>query len=168
MALKIFEKAITKVILYTLLFIVLLRIGYITVWVSLNMDQTPLIRFIIGACGPVWAVISVWYIASQKNYLDNWRRVLNEKVHHDQKMDTQFYPEYLELKDRFPLAIRRHEQHCRHHGIDVEEMVSQAMKVSIEEWEEREAFRRASREERHRDDGKNTYEPSRDRKHRHI
>lgn len=155
------NKSQINIVLYTLLFGVLLAIGYITVWISLNMAQTPLIRIIIGASGPVWAIISVWYIASQKKYMKNWHAMGRRKKHKHQKLDTQFYPEYLELKEKYPLAIRRHEQHCRHHQIDVDQMVEIAMAVSEAEWQEREAFRRASHDERHKNDGKPTYQATR-------
>lgn len=163
-----YDKAKLRLFAYTLLFIAILSFGYITVWVAMNMAQTPLILTIIGASGPVWAIISVWYIASQNNYWKYWKMVFRNRAKQNQQLDAEFFPEYQELKEKYPLAVRRHEQHCRHHGIDVDKMVEQAMNVSEEEWAKREEFRRASHEERHRDDNKQTYEPRRDSKHRHI
>ncbi len=60
------------------------------------------------------------------------------------------YPEYMALRQKYPMAIRRFEQHNRHrkHPLKEKEMVQQALAVSEEEWAKREEFRRQAKEEK--------------------
>lgn len=148
-----FQKTSVKIILVTLSFVLMLAIGAIPVWVVLNMDQTLFIRILIGLIGPVWAALTIGYISFRTNYPKLWHRLRHEQKRKKVQEATSQYPEYLLLKEKYPLSIRRHEQHCQHHKIPADEMMESALKVSEEEWSEREAFRREAYEERHGSSG---------------
>lgn len=137
-----------RVALLTIFFLAVLALGYVTIWVSLHMAQTPTIRVIIAAIGPVWAILTIFIVADRSSYLQLLNGMNRRRKKENMNWEVSFNDEYMELKNKYPLAIHRHEQHCRHHHIGVDEMIDMALSTSEEEWKEREAFRKAAREER--------------------
>ena len=140
-----------KMLLLTLLFALILVVGLIPLTVVLVMDQTLFIRILIAAAGIIWAVLTVNYLSFKTEYLKLWRQWRHERRHSKMKQGFEQYPEYMALKQKYPLAIRRFEQHNRHrkHPLKEKDMVAQALQVSEEEWAAREEFRRQAHEERH-------------------
>lgn len=132
----------------SLLFATMLGIGYITVWIAMNMNQTLPILIIIGASGPVWALITIWYICFRMDYFKLWKDLKANREHLKRNEILLQNCEYQELRNKYPLSILRHEQHCEHRKISPERTISLALAVSHEEWAEREEFRRQVREER--------------------
>lgn len=141
-------KATIKLALLIVCCCLLVGLGYITVWVSLHMQQTPLIRIIIGASGPIWALLSIYFIIFRTNFLKLWQGLRHQHRKNSIDFELQFSDEYMALKEKYPLAIRRHEQHCRHHHIDIDTMINDALEVPEEEWAQREEFRRQAKAEK--------------------
>lgn len=139
-----------KILLLTLLFALIIVIGLIPLTIVLVMDQTLFIRILIAAAGIIWAILSVNYISFKTEYWKLWRQWRHELRHSKMKQGFEQYPEYMALKQKYPLAVRRYEQHNRHrkHPLKEKEMVMQALAVSEEEWAAREEFRRQAKEER--------------------
>ncbi len=156
-----FNQTPVKILLLTILFIVILVIGLIPLSIVLVMDQTLFIRILIAASGIIWAVLTVGYLLMRTEYFKKWRQWRHERRHLKMKQGFEQFPEYMALKQKYPLAIRRFEQHNRHrkHPLSESEMVAQAMQVSEEEWAAREEFRRQAKEER------NSYNEG---EHKHI
>lgn len=146
---NLFRKTPVKIILVTLSFVLMLFIGAVPIWVVVNMDQTMFVRILIGLIGPVWAILTIGYISFRTKYTKLWKAL---RLKHKKGKFTDAClqsPEYMALKKKYPRAIKRHEQHCIHHKIPAERMIQSALKVSEDEWAEREAFRREAYEERH-------------------
>lgn len=145
-----FSRTPVKILLLTLLFALILAVGLIPLSIVLVMDQTLFIRTLIAASGIIWAILTVNYIAFKSEYWRQWRQWRHERRHSKMKQGFEHYPEYMALKQKYPLAVRRFEQHNRHrkHPLKEREMVKQAMQVSEEEWAAREEFRRQAKEER--------------------
>lgn len=152
-------KAKRKIIISLIVFAAMLAVGYITVWISLHMAQLLSIRIIIGAAGPLWAIITIWVMWVRMDLTEQIHRVRSDQRRTKRKEEFYSNEEYMELKKKYPMAIHRHEQHCQHHKIRPEEAIEMALHVTEEEWAERERFRREAREERHK------YDSPENRKH---
>ena len=145
-----FKRTPVKILLLTLLFALIIVIGFIPLTIVLVMDQTLFIRILIAASGIIWAILTVNFISFKTEYWKKWRQWRHERRHTRMKHGFEQYPEYMELRQKYPLALRRFEQHNRHrkHPLKEKEMVKQALAVSEEEWAAREEFRRQAREEK--------------------
>lgn len=145
-----FKRTPVKILLLTLLFVLIIVIGFIPLTIVLVMDQTLFIRILIAASGIIWAILTVNFISFKTEYWKQWRKWRHERRHTRMKHGFERYPEYMELRQKYPLALRRFEQHNRHrkHPLKEKEMVKQALAVSEEEWAAREEFRRQAREEK--------------------
>ena len=145
-----FNRTPVKILLLTILFALILVVGFIPLTVVMVMDQTLFIRILIAAAGIIWALLTVNYISFKSEYWRKWKQWRHELRHNKMKQGFEQYPEYMALKQKYPLAVRRFEQHNRHrkHPLKESEMVKQAMQVSEEEWAAREEFRRQAQEER--------------------
>lgn len=145
-----FKRTPVKIALLTLSFPVTMGLGYILVYIAQNMYQAMYIRVIIGAAGVLWGVITVVWIWLASDYTKLWKSWLNELKGSRMQRARKRYPEYMALREKYPLAIARHERHCMHHKppMSYKEMIEEAISVDEKEWAEREAFRRANREER--------------------
>ncbi|MBO4599305.1 MAG: hypothetical protein J5641_01060 [Bacteroidales bacterium] len=146
-----FKLTPVKLALITLAFALIIVIGLIPLTVVLVMDQTLFIRILIAAAGIIWAILTLSYVSFKTDYWKMWRQWRHELKHQKMSHEREKYPEYMALREKYPLAIRRYEQHTRHrkHRISEKEMIEQALKVSEEEWAAREEFRRQANEERH-------------------
>ncbi len=135
-----FKRTPVKIALLTLLFILILVIGLIPLVIVLFMDQTLFVRTLIAASGIIWAIMTVIDLISRSDYFRMWRQWRHELRDSKMKHTFEQFPEYMALKQKYPLAIRRFEQHNRHrkHPLKEKEMVAQAMQVSEEEWAKRE------------------------------
>lgn len=131
----------SKIALITLSYFVLMAIGYILVFVALNMDQTLFIRFLIGGSGVVWAIISIWFVWFKTDYSRLWRELRYRRQYKNIHNIRSINPDYYALYQKYPHSIRRHERHCIHHHISPQEMIEKALRVPEEEWAAREAFR---------------------------
>ena len=145
-----FKRTPVKILLLTLLFALIIVIGFIPLTIVLVMDQTLFIRILIAASGIIWAILTVNFISFKTEYWKQWRKWRHERRHTRMKHGFERYPEYMALRQKYPLALRRFEQHNRHrkHPLKEKEMVKQALAVSEEEWAAREEFRRQAREEK--------------------
>lgn len=145
-----FNRTPVKILLLTLLFALIIVIGLIPLVIVLLMDQVLFIRILIAASGIIWAILTVFYISFRSEYWKKWRQWRHELRHTKMKQGFERYPEYMALKEKYPLAVRRYEQHNRHrkHPLKESEMVKQTMQVSEEEWAAREEFRRQAKEEK--------------------
>ena len=147
---KLFNRTPVKILFLTLLFILIMVIGLIPLTIVLAMDQTLFIRILIAAAGIIWAILTVNYISFRSEYWKKWRQWRHELRHAKMKHGFEHYSEYMALREKYPMAVRRFEQHNRHrkHPLKESEMVKQAMQVSEEEWAAREEFRRQAKEEK--------------------
>ena len=145
-----FKRTPVKIALLTLLFGIIIVIGLIPLTIVLVMDQTLFIRILIAASGIIWAILTVNFISFKTEYWKMWRQWRHERRHARMKHGFERYPEYMALRQKYPMAIRRFEQHNRHrkHPLKEKEMVQQALEVSEEEWAKREEFRRQAKEEK--------------------
>ncbi len=145
-----FKRTPVKIALLTLLFGIIIVIGLIPLTIVLVMDQTLFIRILIAASGIIWAILTVNFISFKTEYWKMWRQWRHERRHARMKHGFERYPEYMALRQKYPMAIRRFEQHNRHrkHPLKEKEMVQQALAVSEEEWAKREEFRRQAKEEK--------------------
>ena len=145
-----FKRTPVKIALLTLAFALIFVIGLIPLTIVLAMDQTLFIRILIAASGIIWAILTVSFISFKADYQMLWRQWRHEKRHSRMKHIFEKYPEYMALRKKYPMSIRRYEQHNRHrkHPLSEKEMVRQALEVSDEEWAAREAFRRQAKEEK--------------------
>jgi hypothetical protein len=145
-----FKRTSVKIALLTLAFAVIMVIGLIPLTIVLVMDQTLFIRILIAAAGIIWAILTVNFISFKSEYWKKWRQWRHERRHKKMKHGFERYPEYLALRQKYPMAIRRFEQHNRHrkHPLKEKELVAQALAVSEEEWAKREEFRRQAKEEK--------------------
>jgi biopolymer transport protein ExbB/TolQ len=145
-----FKRTPVKIALLTLLFALILVIGFIPLTIVLVMEQTLFIRILIAASGIIWAILTVHFLSFRTEYLKLWRQWRHERRHSKMKHGFEQYPEYMALRQKYPLALRRFEQHNRHrkHPLKEKEMVRQALEVSEDEWAAREAFRREAQEEK--------------------
>lgn len=144
-----FKRTSTKIALITLLCIVILIIGFIPLSIVLVMYQTLIVRALIAAAGIIWAIVTDFVILTRSNYFKLWRQYRHQRKHTRMHQTIALYPEYQALRKKYPLSIRRYEQHIRHHhaSMSEDEMIEQALSVSEEEWAAREAFRREKKEE---------------------
>lgn len=131
----------------SILMLMMLPIGCITVWVAVNMGQSPLVRILIGAIGPVWSVLTILYVLFFTDYRSQWQELLKGVEQRKFERAIEHFPEYMALRGEFPLSIKKHESYCLKHGIEIEKMVKLALDESHEEWAEREAFRIESKAE---------------------
>ncbi len=145
-----FKRTPVKIALLTLLFGIIIVIGLIPLTIVLVMDQTLFIRILIAASGIIWAILTVNFISFKTEYWKMWRQWRHERRHARMKHGFERYPEYMALREKYPMALRRYEQHNRHrkHPLKEKEMVRQALSVSEEEWAAREEFRRQAKEEK--------------------
>ena len=144
-----FKRTPVKIALLTLLFAIIIVIGFIPLTIVLVMEQTLFIRILIAAAGIIWAILTVNYISFRSEYWKKWRQWRHEVRHDKMKQGIEKYPEYMALRQKYPLALRRYEQHNRHrkHPLKEKEMVKQALAVSEDEWAAREEFRRQAKQD---------------------
>ncbi|MBQ6068994.1 MAG: hypothetical protein IJK84_05775 [Bacteroidales bacterium] len=149
-----------KIALLTVLFGLIIVVGLIPLTIVLVMDQTLFIRILIAAAGIIWAILTVNYVSFKTDYLKMWKQWRREVRHNRMRHSIEQYPEYMALRAKYPMAVRRYEQHNRHreHPLSNKEMVERALAVSEKEWAAREEFRRQAQEE------KSSYSEE----HRHI
>lgn len=147
---KFFNRTPVKILLLTILFALIIVVGLIPLTIVLAMDQTLFIRILIASAGIVWAILTANYVSFRGEYWKKWRQWRHELRHSKMSRGLERYPEYMALRQRYPLAVGRFEQHNRHrkHPLKESEMVKQAMLVSEEEWAAREEFRRQAKEEK--------------------
>lgn len=145
-----FKRTPVKIALLTLAFVLIFIIGLIPLWIVLHMLQTLFIRILIAASGIIWAVLTVYFIAFKTEYTKLWRQWQHELEYQKRRHDREKYPEYMALREKYPLALRRYEQHNRHrkHPLKEKELVKRALEVSEEEWAAREEFRRQAKKEK--------------------
>ena len=139
-----------RIALLTLSFIVIGVVGLIPLVIVLFMAQTLFIRILIAASGIIWAIMTIFFISFKADYATMWKRWRHERRHARMKHGFEKYPEYMALREMYPLSIRRFEQHNRHrrHPLSEKEMVKKALEVSEEEWAAREDFRNEAQGEK--------------------
>lgn len=130
-----------KITLITLTYFLLMAMGYILVFVALNMDQTMFIRILIGGSGVVWSILSIWFVWFKTDYGHLWRKQKYRRQYKNIHKLRGLDPDYSALYEKYPHSIRRHERHCIHHDISPDEMIRTALEIPEEEWAAREAFR---------------------------
>lgn len=147
---KFFKRTSVKIALVTLAIIAMLAIGYIPIYIVLHMYQTIVIKLLIASSGVLWAVFSIIWIWAATDYTKLWKSLLSEKKGERMQIVRENYPEYMELRRKYPMSIASHERHCMHRKprISYEQMIESALKVDEQEWAAREEFRREKREER--------------------
>ena len=118
-----FKRTPVKILLLTLLFALIIVIGFIPLTIVLVMDQTLFIRILIAASGIIWAILTVNFISFKTEYWKQWRKWRHERRHTRMKHGFERYPEYMELRQKYPLALRRFEQHNRHRKHPLKETV---------------------------------------------
>ena len=146
-----FKRTPVKIALLTLLFALIFVIGVIPLTIVLVMDQTLFVRILIASAGIIWAILTVSFISFKSDYQMLWRQWRHEKRHSHMKHVFERYPEYMALRQKYPMSIRRYEQHNRHRKrpLSETEMVKKALAVSEEEWAARVEFRKQARKEKH-------------------
>ena len=137
-----FRRIPVKIVLITLLCLFMLLLGAIPITVVMVMDQAMVIRVLIGAIGPIWALGSIIFILSKTRYFHLFQLLKHKRKANKMGKTRSRYPEYEALYAKYPLAIGKYERHCRHHNppIKVEQMVRNVLKVNEEEWQAREQF----------------------------
>ena len=88
-----FKRTPVKIALLTLSFPVTMGLGYILVYIALNMYQTMFIRVVIGAAGVLWGVITVVWIWLASDYTKLWKSWLNEMKGSRMQRARKRYPE---------------------------------------------------------------------------
>lgn len=141
-----------KIFLITLAFFFLALIGAIPVVIVMFMGQKMVIRVIIAASGVIWGLLSIFYLWFRTDYGGLWRKLVKKQKR--SKIDGRISkdPKYMELKTRYPRAIRRHERHYERRQIGLKQMMEAALEIPEEEWAEREKFLQEAHDERHRQD----------------
>ena len=147
---KFFKRTPVKIALVTLAMVAMLVIGYIPIYIVLNMYQTLVIKLLIASSGVLWAVFSIIWIWAATDYTKMWKSWRSEAKGERMQLMRENYPEYMELRRKYPMSIASHERHCMHRKprMSYEQMIESALKVDEQEWAEREEFRRQNREER--------------------
>ncbi|MBR3724951.1 MAG: hypothetical protein IKN11_06135 [Bacteroidales bacterium] len=145
-----FKRTPVKILLVTLGFVVTIMLGCIPLTLVLSMYQKLSIRIIIAVAGGLWAIFTTIWLWARFDYTELWRTWAREmKVDKMMKLSEKF-PEYQQLKEKYPAAISHHERHWRHKKKKVSNdlMVKMALEVPEEEWAAREEFILKNREER--------------------
>ena len=147
---KFFKRTPVKILLITLAFIVMIVVGYIPIFIVLHMYQTLFIKILIASSGVLWAVFSIIWIWAATDYNKLWKSWRSEIKGARMQRMRENYPEYMELRRKYPAAISHHERHCMHRKpkVSYKVMIESALKVDEKEWAAREEFRRQNREER--------------------
>lgn len=140
-----------KIALLTMAFIVIGLVGLSVLVIAMFLDQTLFVRFLIAVGGILLAILTIFFISLKTDYQTMWKYWRNERRHTRMMHGFEKYPEYMELRQMYPLAIRRYEQDNRHrsHPLSEKELVRNALKLSEAEWAEREEFRRQTEGEEH-------------------
>ena len=147
---KFFKRTPVKLALVTMAIAAMLVIGYIPIYIVLNMYQTLTVKTIIAASGVLWAVFSIIWIWSATDYTRLWKSWISELKGENMQHMRENYPEYMELRRKYPMSISSHERHCMHRKppVSYKVMIESALKVDEKEWAAREEFRREKRDER--------------------
>ena len=147
---KFFKRTPVKIALVTLAIAAMLVIGYIPIYIVLHMYQTLFIRILIASSGVLWAVFSIIWIWAATDYAKLWKSWISEMKGERMQLARENYPEYMELRRKYPMSISSHERHCMHRKprISYQQMIESALKVDEKEWAAREEFRREKRAER--------------------
>lgn len=145
-----FKRTPVKILLVTLGFVITILIGFIPTLLVLFMYQKLSIKIIIASAGILWAIFTTIWLWVRFDYSKLWKTLHSELKEDQMKRVREQYPEYMELRRKYPAAISRHEQHFVHKKkkVSYQVMVEKALKVNEEEWTAREEFIRTNRAER--------------------
>lgn len=147
---KFFKRTPVKIFLITLAIAAMLVLGAIPVTIVTVMYQTLPIKILIAASGVLWAIFSIIWIWVATDYSKLWKSWVSEIKGAKLQRVRENYPEYMKLRNKYPMAIAQHERHCMHRKprITYQRMIESALNVDEKEWAAREEFRRQNREER--------------------
>ena len=145
-----FKRTPVKLALATLAILAMLVLGYIPIFIVLHMYQTLTVKIIIASAGVLWAVFSIIWIWMAMDYTKLWKSWFSELKGGKMQRMRENYPEYMELRRKYPMSISSHERHCMHRKprVSYKVMIESALKVDEKEWAAREEFRREKRAER--------------------
>ena len=131
-------------------FVVIGILGLIPLWIVQYMYQTATIKIIIAVSGAVWALATILWIFFASNYIKLWQKLSKELRGDKMKHTREKYPKYMELMEKYPMSINRHEGHYlkKRPRVPCDEIVAKALRISDAEWAEREEWHRNNRDTR--------------------
>ena len=147
---KFFKRTPVKLFLTTLAICAMIVLGGIPVTIVMVMRQVLWLKILIATAGVLWAIFSIIWIWAATDYSKLWKSWLNEMKGARMQRLRENYPEYMELRRKYPMSLTRHERHCMHRKpkVSYKQMIESALKVDEKEWASREEFNREKRAER--------------------
>ncbi len=145
-----FKQTPVKIALVTLALVAVIVLGLIPLSIVMVMWQVLYIKILIAAAGILWGIFTFIWIWNATQYTKLWESWISELKGGRMQRMRENYPEYMELRRKYPISVARHERHCIHRKpkVSYKRMIESALNVSEEEWAAREEFHRQNRAER--------------------
>ena len=145
-----FKRTPVKILLTTLAMCAMAVLGGIPVTIVMVMRQELYIKILIASAGVLWGIFTIIWIWAASDYNKLWKSWLSEMKGARMQRMLENFPEYMELRRKYPLSLQRHERHCMHRKpkVSYKQMIESALKVDEKEWAAREEFHQQNRAER--------------------
>lgn len=145
-----FKRTPVKILLTTLAMCAMAVLGGIPVTIVMVMRQELYIKILIASAGVLWGIFTIIWIWAASDYNKLWKSWFSEMKGARMQRMRENYPEYMELRRKYPLSLQRHERHCMHRKpkVSYKQMIESALKVDEKEWAAREEFHQQNRAER--------------------
>lgn len=154
MTIKNFWKSnLLKVVLLLMAFIVIVGFAYVLFdWGYRFKMRTLFLRGSYMAIAVIWAVGSIWWICYRVRFGRLWRGMIDEILPSQDSFERETSQKYQVLVSKYPHATARYESECwkktpRPTNLEI---MDNALHISDEEWQEREAVAEERLRSRHK------------------
>ena len=149
---KFWKSNLFKIIIFIVVFLIIAYFGSILFdWGYRFRKRTVFLRATYMSLAVIWVVGSIWWICYRFRFGDIWRAMIDDFYSHQEDFAKDLTKDYQALLAKYPIAVAQFESKCWKQDprpTNVEIMDS-ALKISEQEWQEREKKAKESMAQKH-------------------
>lgn len=149
---KFWKSNLFKIIIFLIVFLVIIFFGSLLFdWGYRFRKRTIFLRGSYMAIAVIWVVGTIWGICHHFRFIDIWRGMIDDFYSHQEDFEKDLSKEYQILLSKYPMAVAQYESKCWKQDPRPThvEIMDNAIKISEQEWEERERKAKESMAQKH-------------------